>query len=221
MRRATGISAASGDPGRGTLYVGANGRPVDLLAPKASDIDFAMIAEQLAKLARYVGGTPGVVFSVAQHTVVGADAVLAATKDETAAAYFVLHDAHEAWLADDPTPKKRALEAIAFAQFGALADAVLGAFAELTGRFDRAIHEAAGLPWPPPARIADVVATFDKKMLGTEWRAFMGGVDRPGARPDDPAPLPIALRPMKWWLVQAELEQRFAAWLPALKGRRT
>lgn len=155
-----------------TILTLANGRGLDLLKPRAEDISFHVIAEHLAKENRYNGATPGVAYSVAQHSVLGAEQILLDTENELAAAYFLVHDGHEFALGDDTTPKKRALGEI-MGQFGLLAEHVEGAFSQLTERMDVVIHEAAGLPWPMPAPIAEIVHAYDKQMLATEWRDLM------------------------------------------------
>ena len=166
-----------------TILTLANGLGIDLLHPKATDIDFAVIAEHLSKEKRYNGATLGLEYSVAEHSVRGAHAILEATKDQELAAYFLLHDAHEAFLKDDTTPKKRALAAIAEESFGLLASAIIASFDLLTHRFDAAIHEAAGLSWPPPAHLTPLIKHWDFVMFVTEWRDLMQGIEHPNWKP--------------------------------------
>lgn len=156
-----------------TILTTANSRGIDLLNPKVTDIDFAVIAEHLAKDNRYCGATKGLVYSVAEHTSRGVDAILAATGDRNLAAYFLCHDMPEAYLGDDTTPKKRALSILAQEQFGVLASDILRTFDSLTGRFDKVIHEAAGLYWPLTREMERDVKHWDNVMLTTEWRFLM------------------------------------------------
>jgi uncharacterized protein len=166
-----------------TILTLSNGTGIDLLHPKATDIDFAVIAEHLSKEKRYNGATLGLEYSVAEHSVRGAHAILEVTKDKELAAYFLLHDAHEAFLKDDTTPKKRAIAAVAEESFGLLASAIIASFDLLTDRFDVAIHEAAGLPWPPPAHLVPLIKHWDLVMFVTEWRDLMAGIEHPNWKP--------------------------------------
>lgn len=158
-------------PNRTSLTT-ATGKMIDLLNPTASDIDFDVICQHLAKANRYCGATPNVVYSVAEHSCRCAEAVLRATGDKTLAAYLLCHDMHEAYLGDDTTPKKRALEAI-MSEFGVLAPKVQEAFGNLTYRLDVAIHEAARLRWPLDSHNAARVHHWDRVLLATEWRDLM------------------------------------------------
>jgi hypothetical protein len=166
-----------------TVLTLANGKGVDLFDPQAADIDWKVIAEHLAKENRYNGATPGVAYSVAEHSVRGARAAIAATGDRMLAAYFLCHDCHEGFLKDDTTPKKRLIAEIAAASFGGLADPVLTAFDLATYRFDVAIHEAAGLSWPPHSGIIAAIKRFDLIMFVTEWRDLMPGFVHPNWAP--------------------------------------
>lgn len=194
-----------------TILTTCSGKFVDLLAPAAVDIDFAAIAEHLAKANRFCGATPDCAYSVAEHST---RAAMAAQED--AAPYLLCHDMHEAFLGDDTTPKKRALTAIC-GRFGVLAGTIECAFAELTERFDAAIHEAAGLAWPPPPEIAAAVKYWDRVMLATEWRDLMRC-----APPYDlgVAPLKRSIVPhARWRIAGAEFLDVCMELLPALKER--
>jgi hypothetical protein len=196
----------------------ADGRSIDLVNPTmAQYAPLGWAAEHLAKEPRYNGATPGAFYSVAQHLVEGAAAILELTHDRVLAAYFALHDVHEAALKDDTTPKKRAIAAIAEEHFGVLAPGVLAAFAELTDRHDRAIHAAAGLPWPPDPRVAKAVEYFDRVMLVTEWCDFMPGIALPNAEAySGYAPLSKSLRPwMNWEYARDQLLRLWLDLLPA------
>lgn len=184
-----------------TVLTLADGHNIDLLNPLAGDFrNPVWAAEHLAKENRYNGATPGVCYSVAQHLFEGVYSVMEETADRTLAAYFSLHDFHEALFKDDTTPKKRALAAIAEARFGVLAASVTQAYDELTGRVDAAVHEAAGLAWPPPAAIEQEIKRFDRILLVTEWRDLMGGVDLPNAVAyADVKPLRRKIRPQRKW----------------------
>ena len=204
-----------------TILTLSNGKGIDLVDPKASDIDFAVIAEHLAKEKRYNGATRGLEYSVAQHCVIGADAILADTGNEALAAYFLLHDAPEAFLKDDTTPKKRALAAMASEHFGILASQIMDAFDLLTYRFDAATHEAAGLAWPMPIDIRRAVKAYDLTMFVTEWRDLMSGAVHPAwDEYRDVAPLRDVIKPIDWQCAAFDYRARCKKLLPALKGER-
>lgn len=150
----------------------ADGVNFDLLNPRAEDVSFAVICEHLAKANRYCGATPGLAYSVAQHSVLCAKAALAATGDRELAAYLLCHDMHEAFLGDDTTPKKRALTAI-MSRFGILSSAIGDAFGRLTYQLDVVIHQRAGLAWPPSPELKAGIKYWDRVLLATEWRDLM------------------------------------------------
>lgn len=211
-----------------TVFATSSGKLVDLLDPRPEDIDFDDIAEHLSKENRYNGGTPGTAYSVAEHLVRGAEAVFANVRgvylserrgseaglEEFVApyvGYFLIHDAPEAYLKDDPTPKKRAIDAIAQGQFGVLAGSITGAFDELTRRFEIAIAKAAGLPWPWPKLCQETVDAFDEIMLVTEWRDL-----KRIPLPFTPTVLPLEeiIHPWNWQQARTQLEAAFNRWLP-------
>lgn len=199
----------------GTLFVTVSGRVVDILAPKVADIDFCDIAEQLAKEARYNGGTPGVFYSVAQHSVVGTNWLISQPELAHAAPWFLTHDGPEYVLRDETTPKKRALDAVA-AEFGAAQGAVREAFARLTERWDNVIHSAAGLRWPPPKDVEEIVHLTDKRLLLTEWAALHGKHPLIGDY-SGVEPLPVAIKAWSWKFSQAMFEEFCKRLLPAFE----
>lgn len=197
-----------------TQFVTVSGRVIDLYAPKAEDICFNDIAEQLAKEARYNGATPGAIYFVAQHLCLGADFLIRASKP--AAAHFLLHDAPEAYLKDDTTPKKRALDRVA-SEFGNASDAITKAVASLTDRFDRVIHAAAALPWPMRDDMEHLVETVDRAMLVTEWLQLRPAHPLPDIyRAIDP--IPIAIEPWPWERAEFEFSARMQQLLPVFRG---
>lgn len=200
-----------------TTLTCANGEGIDLLDPQPSQISFVVIAEHLAKANLYCGATAGLTYSVAEHSVRGAEAAYARTQRHDLAGYFLCHDMHKAYLGDDTTPKKRALSAIA-QSFGVLAGAIEDAFSQLTDRLDAAIHAAAGLPWPPPQEIAEQIHAFDRMMLATEWRDLMR-CPPPYAFSHPPLPEPIKA-PMRWEGARAVFIARLDFHLPRTKLRK-
>lgn len=197
----------------------ANGHHVDLLGPKSSDVDFDVIGEHLAKENRYNGATPDVCYSVAEHSVRAALAALYSGATDDLAAYVLIHDCHEAFLKDDTTPKKSAIGVIAEEAFGVLASTITDAFDRLTDRFDAAIHEAAGLQWPPSREIAGAIKYWDLRMFATEWRDLMRNCPHPDPEAyKDVQPLPFTITPWPWTMACGEFRAQCRRLLPTLKG---
>lgn len=199
-----------------TSLTTASGRMVDLLNPRPEDIDFGDVCEHLSKENRYNGATPDACYSVAEHLSRGALEVHKVTGSDLAAAYFLVHDFHEAYLRDDTTPKKRAIAATA-AEFGVLAPTVLAAFDRMTERFDRAIAAATGLAWLPPGDIAALVHRYDKIMLNTEWASLM---QVPHPWPIEPGEEPLAgvtIKPWGWRQAREQLRADCRRWLPTCR----
>lgn len=203
---------------RSTILTLANGKGIDLLDPTVADIDFAAIAEHLAKEKRYNGATPDVEYSVAQHCCVGADAILKAGGTEIEAAYFLMHDAHEALIKDDTTPKKQALGQLAAREFGVLAEEIMGAFDMLTERHDAVLHQAAGLPWPMDPDVKKHVKLYDLILFVTEWRDLMHDIPHPNWAPySGIKPLAEPILPWPWTTARAAWLRRATQLLPALR----
>ncbi len=134
----------------------SKGRVFDLLDPRADMVDFAEIAFALARLNRFTGHAG--VYSVAQHCAHGCDYFLS-LGDREGALFFLLHDAHEAYIGDLSTPLKMALAASmpAFPLHWKM----------LRKSIDAAIWRASGL-LPPSPEIAARVKLVDLAMLRTE-----------------------------------------------------
>lgn len=145
------------------------GTAVDLVNPTPDMIHWPTIATVLARLPRFGGHTRNGTYSVAQHCIEGAAAIVRDGHPLLAAAAFLIHDAHEAYIGDVTTPVQRALahhadQAFPYAYHGA----VERAFTSLKSALDSAIYPAAGLPWPLPPHIAAVVKSYDIRMMVTE-----------------------------------------------------
>lgn len=147
----------------------ASGRAFDLLNPDWRQVDFAVdVPDALARLARFTGHVPGGPYSVAQHCVIGADAVFNATRDKEAAAAFLLHDAHEAYLGDIATPIVAAMIDRAAATYGPDTGARIGETIRLIKiKLDEAIYKAAGIERARFAHHA-IIKVYDIRMLATE-----------------------------------------------------
>lgn len=118
------------------------------------------VAERLAKINRFAGGTHDF-FSVAQHSVIVAEAL---ADWPLAALYGLLHDAHEAWMGDMPTTVAAAINA-SLRHPGSFDPIAL-----LKRRCDEVIFPALGLDWPMPLPIAARVTDMDARAFLTEER---------------------------------------------------
>jgi len=169
----------------------ADGRAVDLLAPRPEDVDFAgHVAGALGRLARFAGHVPEGPYSVAEHCSVGALAILRDTGNRDLAAAFLLHDAHEAYIGDITRPAAESIFVMARRDAIAEGMASEGAYAERVARaglrsikhgLDRAIHLAAGMEYPRPWHdvTKDAIVEWDERMLETERRRFLRACARP------------------------------------------
>ncbi|MFT0892203.1 hypothetical protein [Pseudochelatococcus sp. G4_1912] len=127
----------------------ASGRMFSLLSPIAEQIDFVYdIAPQLARQARFNGATESF-YSIAQHCALGADAIYQETRRSDLAAYFLLHDAHEAYIGDIPTPVVTALARLGCMNgIGNENHNIRHVISTLRDMIDLAIWQAANLPPP-------------------------------------------------------------------------
>ncbi len=179
----------------------SSGRAIDLARPNLSAIDiWADLAAPLSGIARFdahaddnklVSAAAVPTYSVAQHCVVGAEALLAETSNITLALAFLMHDAHEAFFGDFTTPAAKMLEAAmavllgrhigpealvilrkALAGRGPVSVAIEGCKATL----DRELRKLCGLPETLPRHIEDAVKEMDIRMLDTERRQILGDV---------------------------------------------
>lgn len=184
---------------------------MDLAAPLVSDIVWPEIANALSKIARFNGGTRGVAYSVAQHCVMGADALYAETGSQIAAAYFLLHDAHEGKLGDMIRPRLQLIEHHAGRRSGIR-------LADQAGKaaLDEVIYQAARIIPLAYADCRETVELMDERMWVAEALALLGPAARASIEqhwPEalaHPAPrLAGAIRP--WGAMKAE-----EAWLDRL-----
>lgn len=195
----------------------ASGIEFDLVRPTAAMVDFDDIAEHLAKIARFAGATPGVFYSVGEHSCRAADAVFASTGAKLLAAYALLHDAHEAYIVDRITPERWAEEEIAQDNFGDLGAAAVKATPRLLRyRIDEAIHAAAWLKFPLSVDAQAQVKKIDLVMLRTEKRDLMKA-SRDWPLLDGVGELPEVIRPWDWETAKLAMRRRCRAWLPALQ----
>jgi len=195
----------------------ASGRAFDLLQPDWKQVDFEVdIPEALARIARFTGHVRSGPYSVAQHCVIGADAVFQATRDREAAAAFLLHDAHEAYLGDIATPIVVALVEMARASaYGGAA--ITTAIRDIKAQLDAAIYKAAGVD--DRARIAHhaIVKVYDLRMLATERAHLLARSPQAWAPQVEAAqPLRLVGKISVWPWVKAaeEYRERLRRYLP-------
>lgn len=129
------------------------GRRFSVLEPDPAAVDIVDIAHSLSLLCRF-NGHCATFYSVAEHST--RVSLLVPAED---AGWGLLHDAAEAYVSDLPRPIKRQLPT-----FDGLEEGVL-----------RAIGDAFGLAWPPPAS----VWRADDRLLVTEARDLMGPPPEP------------------------------------------
>lgn len=201
-----------------TWLPSVNGLPIDLVAPRAVEVDFGEIAHALAHINRSSGNSREPV-SVGLHTLIGYDFVPPSLR-----AKWLLHDAHETRLGDTTSPAKEATHAVAAELYGpGIADKIAEVRAELEARHDAAIHAAAGV-LAPSAEDRAALRVADLRALATERRDFY--TRGPAPRPWHIDTIGIQPGGKVWrWMppiaVEARLLVLFRSELPALsRGRR-
>lgn len=189
-----------------------DGSIMDLADPRPEHIVFAEMANGLSKVARFNGRYTAVAYSVAQHCVMGADALFNETGDTALAGYFLLHDAHEYLLGDISRPMALLVGIMLGERLSPqgisrkfAANALKEAIEAAKTRIDLAIFAAAGIP--PLERMPlyrRAVAEMDERMLVAEARVLYGArATVPLARNDLPAPkLTGAIK--SWGAMKAE-----------------
>lgn len=133
------------------------GKRFILSAPTPAMVDIIDIAHSLSLQTRFVGHVREF-YSVAQHCVHVADMVLPATGNARVALQALLHDATEAYTGDLSRPLKSDLGR---------------SFAQYEERIHYTICQAFGIP----ALLPVIVSQIDDRMLATEARDLIGGLD--------------------------------------------
>lgn len=183
----------------------ASGRVWPLLSPAPEDVHWPDIAEHLAKINRYAGGTNGAPISVAQHC-----CAVAAILPPSLRPYGLLHDAPEAITGDIISPVKWALECLGAGEILACLESIQA----------RAIYTAAGLEWPLPFAASEAVHRADLTLLATERRDLLAESRRPWPYPL-PRPLAAPITPWPWARAAAEWLDCLERWLPEIKAKRS
>ncbi len=188
-----------------------DGSVMDLARPSVAEVDFRAFAGRLSRIARFNGVPQAGPYSVAQHSLHGAQALLAEGAGEMLAALFLLHDVHEALIGDLPTPFQHLLEAVH-------GPGVRDSIGKIKTAWDEAIYEAAGLPGPSAWKASwrAVIETMDRRMMQVEARELLGEQAKRHVGRSLPRPRIIGtIKP--WQPVKAEFE--FLALLERLIGR--
>jgi hypothetical protein len=166
------------NPHRRPGIVTFTGRWFDAFNPQVADVCIEDIAHALALMNRFGGHTKRP-YSVAQHSYLASKMAPEGLKFQA-----LMHDAHEAYVLDMPSPLKRGLP-----DYCALEDAV-----------ERVVHQTFGLP----AKLDPAVKVVDMRMMTTEAKAF--GLEWWDWYPGTPPYPELAdLEPWPW----AKAEQRF------------
>lgn len=154
-----------------------SGAAVDLIQPDPETIDFVNdIAPQLAIIPRFNGAAGN--WFVSDHLVAGCCTLMSQhLSNKRLAAWWLLHDAHEAYIGDIITPVARALEAHATAEFADKAGYtpalyIKAAIASLKKTLDIAIHRAAGVPLPDKESV-EIIRRHNLAMMMTERNHLM------------------------------------------------
>ncbi|VVT15392.1 hypothetical protein [Hoeflea sp. EC-HK425] len=150
----------------------------DLAAPDPAEIDFFAMANALSKIARFNGSNPGIAYSVAQHSAMGAEAIFNETGDDRLAAFFLLHDGEEYLLGDKVTPAQRLLEEHAEQAGGhGSGSGVRWHWTWIKRQWREVGWRAAGLGLPDSFQQAHI-EDFDRRMCNAEMLALFGPAAR-------------------------------------------
>jgi 5'-deoxynucleotidase YfbR-like HD superfamily hydrolase len=168
-----------------------SGRRFNPLDPVAGDIDVGDIAVALANHCRFGGHTRSY-YSVAQHSCIVSDEVLARGGDDREALWALLHDASEAYLTDMPHPLKHRSE------LGRL-------YRASEDRLEEVIRERFGFTGERPPRIKQI----DSALLATE-RAALTMVAWHWPELEGVEPLEIEIEPWSPEVAAAQFLARYA-----------
>lgn len=195
------------------------GRVFDIVRPDWRVVDLMNdVAEQLAQIARFSGATSAGPYSVAQHSVIGADFIFRNGRDRDAAAAFLLHDAHEYVLTDKTSPNAEAeIETAEMIQPGG--GRIVREMQRLMKlRIDAAIYNAAGMGAAGcPERFRDLVKTIDLRLLATEKAHLLGPQVKlwnPAVEAAEPLRLTGKITPWPWHMAATEFRDRLRKYLP-------
>jgi hypothetical protein len=198
------------------------GNRIDLIDPTPAQVDFAEIAETLARVYRWTGAAKYDV-SVAWHTIIGVE-IARWQKLEWAIPHWLLHDAHEARLGDIATPVARAIAIAVAVELSPPEVLLLGehlavsGIAKLKTVHDAAIHAAARMPLPD-ADMCKAVKRIDHIALMTERRDYLPDPPEPWlALEDIPRHHRVLGPPLSPGMCAERLLQLFKHHLPLFTG---
>ncbi|MBB4042043.1 hypothetical protein GGR34_003728 [Microvirga flocculans] len=196
-----------------TWMASVSGASVELLHPKADEVNFRDMATALSQINRYNGRTAKIV-SVAQHLIIGCEIAPPELRP-----WWLLHDAHEERTGDMTTPAKETYAALAIEMFGPPAAQMVERLRqEFERRHDAVIHQAAGLPLPTKAQKIEI-KRVDWIALATERRDFCAIQQRPWWLDQyQIQPHSRSYQPMKPDKAAQQLYDLFCIYLPALSG---
>ncbi|MCP4564028.1 MAG: hypothetical protein GY873_30290 [Bosea sp.] len=171
----------------------------------------------------------GVLYSVAQHSCIGADWIMAQTFDYRLAMAFLIHDAPEGPLGDWITPVLQAMQEVLDDMRREAGHDIVPRISmkaikrRLSDPIDRYVHAEAGLPWPLPRDIASFVHLVDRRLLKAEREHLLA---RPPRAWDDgleqvkPLPLKQRIKPMSPARAAENWISRFEEWSARLHADR-
>lgn len=196
----------------------SDGSLIDIADPRPEIVCFLEMGNVLSKIARFDGRNPGPAYSVAQHCVMGAQAVMNEGGSLGDAALFLLHDGHEYIVGDQSRPSQKLYSSVCIDLYGE--ERMIDAVAACKAAWDEAIYFAAGLPGPEAwtKKQAALIKTMDNRMCRVEAIALFGhhAADQlfPKTKPPN---LSSAIKP--WAPMNAEEEFRKLAYRLIGEGR--
>ncbi|GBE49191.1 hypothetical protein BMS3Bbin13_00090 [bacterium BMS3Bbin13] len=163
-------------PGPHTIETSSGAR-VDLFDPDPASLRLDDIAFSLCRISRYTGHTREP-YSVGSHSMWVAQLCLRTTEDPRTSLYALLHDAHEAYIGDIPTPVKNL-------------PGMRDVLRPVVKRLQNAIFDTLGLAPPSPEQHAwvawaDALALVEESRFLMPSRGFDWGVPVP--KPPVPCP---------------------------------
>lgn len=195
----------------------SDGSVIDIADPRPEVVCFIEMGNVLSKIARFDGRNPGPAFSVAQHSVMGAQATINEGGSLFDAALFLLHDGHEYIVGDQSRPSQTLYSSACADLYGE--ERMIDAVAACKAAWDEAIYFAGGLPGPEAwtKKQAALVKSMDDRMCRVEAIALFGpraGDHFPKSKPPN---LSSAIKP--WAPMKAEEEFRKLAYRLIGEGR--
>lgn len=188
------------------------------------------IGVPLGNTGRFANQTAsGVLYSVAQHSCIGADWIMAQTFDYRLAMAFLIHDAPEGPLGDWTTPVLQAMQMVLDEMRREAGHDLVPRISmaaikrRISDPIDRYVHAEAGLPWPLPRDIQSYVHLIDRRMLKVEREHLLARPPRAwdaGLEQVKPLPLKQRIKPMSPAKAAENWITRFEEWSQRLHADR-